>query len=471
MRFAVPPLAARRVVEDHRRVRIDRAALIVWSFWLGMLVLMVWQWRPVSSPIPLAEDWYTVPLVTGQPVDLPSWLWEQNNEHRMPVARLLLLAALKGSRGDYRAGGLLNMALLAAGAAGLILFARHLRGGVTDLGDAFFPLTLLNFGHSIDVLFPFQITFVLSLAFIMIAGCVLYLPRSAASPRAAAAAGVSLLLLPLSGFIGLVYVPSVAAFVGYIGFQCVRGSGAQRQRPGVGWWLIGASVCSLVLAALYFVGYQHPAWNPPNPGVFPSVKVILKMFALGFGASAFFWWAPAVLAAMPFLTASGWQGLERMMRPGRGRFSAGPLVFFATSILFAAGVGWGRAGYVPEIGIPLRYVSISLPAFISAYLLWTVSTSRWAAAVQRGLAIVMLALLPTNTVAGHRFFADWYHEGMTEVRADLMRGVPIDQLARRHQPFLVHWWRPSELELRMRMLQDAGIGPFAERVSPAADGR
>jgi len=135
------------------------------------------------------------------------------------------------------------------------------------------------------------------------------------------------------------------------------------------------------------------------------------------------------------------------------------------------GVGWGRAGYVPEIGIPLRYVSISLPAFISAYLLWTVSTSRWAAAVQRGLAIVMLALLPTNTVAGHRFFADWYHEGMTEVRADLMRGVPIDQLARRHQPFLVHWWRPSELELRMRMLQDAGIGPFAERVSPAADGR
>ena len=45
-------------------------------------------------------------------MNLASWLWEQNNEHRMPVARLLLLGALKASGGDYRAGGLLNMALL-----------------------------------------------------------------------------------------------------------------------------------------------------------------------------------------------------------------------------------------------------------------------------------------------------------------------------------------------------------------------
>jgi hypothetical protein len=136
------------------------ARLIVWTVWAAMVALLLWSYIPISSPIPLAEDWYTVPLITGQQVDLGAWLWEQNNEHRMPVARLLLLGALKASGGDYRAGGLLNLALLAAGAAGLILFVRHLRGGRSDVGDAFLPLTLLHFGHSVDVLFPFQITFV-----------------------------------------------------------------------------------------------------------------------------------------------------------------------------------------------------------------------------------------------------------------------------------------------------------------------
>ena len=186
------------------------ASIVVWTVWAGTLALMLTCWIQAASPIPLAEDWYTVPLITGQPVDLGAWLWEQNNEHRMPVARLLLLGVLKGGGGDYRAGGLLNLSLLAAGAAGLILFARHLRGGVTDPADAFFPLTLLNYGHSVDVLFPFQVTFVLSLGFIVTAGSVLYLRRSVTSPVAAAVAGGALLLLPLSGFIGLLFVPPMA---------------------------------------------------------------------------------------------------------------------------------------------------------------------------------------------------------------------------------------------------------------------
>lgn len=90
------------------------------------------------------------------------------------------------------------MALLAGGAPALILFARHLRGGVTDFTDAFFPLTRLNFGHSVDVLFPFRITFVLSLGFIMAAGCPLFLRTSISFRLAASIAGGALLLLPVS---------------------------------------------------------------------------------------------------------------------------------------------------------------------------------------------------------------------------------------------------------------------------------
>ena len=439
----------------------------VWSVWAAMLALMLWSYIPVSSRIPLAEDWYTVPLITGQPVDLPAWLWEQNNEHRMPVARLLLLGALKLSAGDFRAGGLLNMALLAAGAAGLMLFARHLRGGAADPADAFFPLTLLHFGHSVDVLFPFQITFVLTLLLILLVGCTLFLPASVTTRPAAAAAGCGLLLLPRSGFIGLLFVPAMAGYLAYAGWACATGARGWRHDRRLGLWLLTVSVGSVVLAALYFVGYEHPWWNPPNPGLVPSLKVVLKVLSLGFGAAPQFWWTPAVIASFLFLAASVAAAVGRVLwRDGAGRDQAvGPALFLVTAIAFAAAAGWGRAGYVPEIGIPLRYVSLVLPAFVASYLTWVAVGSRLAVAAQRGLAAALLVLLPVNTVAGHRLFADWYHQGMTALEADLDRGVPIDELAVRHGRFLVHWWQPAQVARHMRMLHDAGVPPFDRAVT------
>ena len=450
----------------------DRTArLIVWTVWAGMIALLLWSYIPISSPIPLAEDWYTVPLITGQQVPLGAWLWEQNNEHRMPVARLLLLGALKASGGDYRAGGLLNLALLAAGAAGLILFVRHLRGGRTDAGDAFLPLTLLHFGHSVDVLFPFQITFVLSLALIMLVGCTLFLPTSLTSRSAAAIGGGALLLLPLSGFIGLLFVPALAAYVFYAGWSCWTGArGWPRLRP-TGAWLMAASILTVALAGIYFVGYQHPWWNPPNPGIIPSTKVVLQVLSLGFGAAPYFWFKPAIIAAMVFLPASFLEAVRRVdwSAPLRD-YRLGAALFFAAAIAFAAAAGWGRAGYVPTAGIPLRYVSLVLPAFLAAYFTWVLSPSSIGPAVGRGLALVMLILLPVNTIAGHRQFADWYHDGMMKLQRDLDAGVPIEELAARHGKFLVHWWKSEEVARHMHMLHDAGIPPF-DRASTHSDGR
>ena len=427
-----------------------------------MLALFLWLYLPASSPIPLAEDWYTVPLVSGQPVDLASWLWEQNNEHRMPIARLLLLAVLKVAGGDYRAGGLLNMALLALGAAALILFARRVRGR-TDVADAFFPLTLLNFGHSVDVLFPFQITFVLSLFFILIVGCAVFLPSALATPRGSAVVGGALLLLPLSGFIGIAFLPAMATYLFYVGWCCRSGIHGWPRRRGAGAWLMAAAGGSLVLGGLYFIGYEHPSWNPPNPGVVLSMKIVLKLLSLGFGAAAYAWWEPAIVGAVVVLAIScGWALLRILSGSPVNSQALGPAVFLANGIAFAVAVGWGRAGYAPEIGIPLRYVSIALPAFIAAYLVWAASPSRAGLAIQRGLALTLLILLPANTRAGHVHFADWYRDGMTSLRADLAAGMPIEDLAREHQPFLVHWWTPEELARHMRMLRDADVPPFGD---------
>ena len=447
----IPPTAP-----DDRLARI-----LVWSVWAGMLGLLFWLWLPVSSPIPLAEDWVTVPFVTGQSADLGPWLWQQNNEHRMPVARLLLLGALKAGGGDFRAGGLLNMAVLAATAAGLILFVRRLRGSLTDPADSFFPLTLLHFGHAVDVLFPFQITFVLTVGSILIVGCALFLPASVTTPRSAAVAGGTLLLLPLSGFIGLLFVPALSIYIFFAGWACWSGRRGWPARRGVGAWLMVASGAAVVLVGVYFIGYEHPYWNPPNPGVVPSLKTMLQVLSLGFGPAPQFWWKPGVAGAVLFLALSSWEAARRLRPAAPDReYALGASLFVANAILFAAAVGWGRAGSVPDAGIPLRYIGIVIPAFVASYLVWVVSPSRFATGIQRSLAVTMLVLLPVNTVAGHRFFAGWYHEGMTRLQADIQRGVPVEEIAVRYNRFLAHYWKPAELARHIHMLRKAGIAPF-----------
>ncbi|MDQ3524248.1 MAG: hypothetical protein M3451_04245, partial [Chloroflexota bacterium] len=109
-----------------------------------------------------------------------------------------------------------------------------------------------------------------------------------------------------------------------------------------------------------------------------------------------------------------------------------------------------------------------IPAFLAAYFTWVVSPSRLAPVFGRGLALVLLVLLPVNTVAGHRLFADWYHDGMAKLQTDLDAGVPIEQLAERHGKFLVHWWTPEQIARHMHMLRDAGIAPFDRAATRAA---
>jgi hypothetical protein len=379
-----------------------------------MLGLLLWLYLPVSSPVPLTEDWVAVPFVTGQPADLAPWLWQQNNEHRMPLARLLLLGALKAGGGDFRAGGLLNMMVLAATAAALIVFVRRVRG-LTDPADAFFPLSLLHFGHSIDVLFPFQITFVLTLGM----------------------------------------------YIFYAGWACWSGRRGWPVRRGLGAWLMIASSGAVILAGVYFIGYEHPYWNPPNPGVVPSVRTILKVLALGFGPAPYFWFKPGVVGAVLFLGLSMWRAGRRLRPAAPGsQYALGAALFVANAILFVAAVGWGRAGSVPEAGIPLRYINIAMPAFVASYLVWVVSPSPFATGLQRSLAVTMLILLPVNTVGGDRFFAGWYHDGMRRLHADIDRGMPVEEIAVRYNRFLAHYWTPEELARHIHMLRDAGIAPF-----------
>src|SRR5688572_17992590 len=130
----------------------------LWSVWLVMVLIPLAYFVKDSHNIPFSEDWLLVSPLTGHEPDLLKWFWTQNNEHRIPFPRLILLGLLKVTHGDFRSGMLFNIIILAALALAMMYVARHLRGGRTSFADAFFPIALLHLGNWENLFWGWQLT-------------------------------------------------------------------------------------------------------------------------------------------------------------------------------------------------------------------------------------------------------------------------------------------------------------------------
>jgi len=437
------------------------ARVVVWTAWLALTVTFAVFFLRDRSSVPMAEDWYNVAVFTGHR-DIPEWLWEQNNEHRSPVPRLFSLGVLKLAHGRHSVLGAVNLVLLALTAAGLIAFARRARGGESRLTDTFFPLVLLNWGHSCHVLHSYLVALIMPVMGVLVIGCALVRPRNLADPRVALAAALSLVVLPLCGLTGLLYVPTFGAALAFVAWLLGTGKydwPVQRTASAI----LGVGVTLAVIAsALYFVGYEPPPWSRPSPGTWLALRSAGRVLSLGFGVAAEWHWTPFILATAAFL---GLTVLTLALRVWRARGEAretalGLAIFASTAIVFGFGIGWSRAGWEAEFGIPSRYALLVAPAFIAGYLAWDRLELRTSRGVVTLLAFALLALLPFNTRAGDVWFANWYRAGMQKFQWDLDHGIPIDSLAQKHQPFLVHWWESGELAENMRWLKQHRVRPF-----------
>ena len=77
----------------------------VWGVWGAMLLAaLAFVWK-FGSNVPYWDEWgEMVPILTGeQPVNA-AWLWSEHNGHRIPLPKLLLLAACKLTGSDFRVG-------------------------------------------------------------------------------------------------------------------------------------------------------------------------------------------------------------------------------------------------------------------------------------------------------------------------------------------------------------------------------
>ena len=281
-----------RLAHDSVSDASTRFALIfVWGTWAVMLAIALACIVRYGRNVPLAEDWLLVPPLTGHEPNLASWLWAQNNEHRLPLPRLILLGLLALTH-DFRAGMVLNVLSLATLAAAMILTARYLRNGTTRWSDAFFPVALLHLGDWENLVWGWQFQFVCSAALICALMLAIVRQRGAMTMRQALAAAASLVLLPLTGASGLVFAVALAPWAAWVGFAQLRQSRARGEFSRGGALLLASAIVAPLLVGVYFIGYVKPWWNPPNPGRLLTLETTLRFLALAWGAAARNAWAP-----------------------------------------------------------------------------------------------------------------------------------------------------------------------------------
>jgi len=437
--------------------RVRTTAGAVWLVWALTLASLLAAIALDGRNIPFEEDWLMVAPMTGHEPDLPRWLWSQNSEHRLPLPRLVNLALLR-TTGDFRSTMVFDTLALGAVAAAMILVARRLRRGRTSLADAFFPLLLLQLGNWDNLVWGWQIQFVLPTVLACVLLLVIVARPNLETRGIAAVAALALIGLPLSGANGLVFTPILAGWLAY-------GAWMRRHDPGLDRWAAvripaGAAVVALLLCAVYFVGYQASPWNEASPGLGATLATAGKFVALSLGPAAGRQWllfglagsALLLVAVWLLIVARGWKG-ERLR-------VFGLLAFLAAAAALALAVGWGRAGRTAVTGdMPTRYVLLAAPGLCAAYFVALLyGRGRWTRRLPAAMAVLAALLFPLNTRAGFQRRA-WFGAGFAPFERDMGEGASAALLAARHHKFMLHW-DEALMVTSLRQLHAAGVGRF-----------
>jgi hypothetical protein len=435
--------------------RSDRwSALVVWGTTVAMAVVGVVHIAVYGRNIPMSEDWHLVRPLTGAEPSFWGWVWAQNNEHRLPVARLIHLGLLEVFS-DFRAGAVFDTLLMAVVAGVLILVARRLRGR-TSLVDAALPLLLLHPGNWENLFWSWQMQFVVVAAMTLVLLAALAGSSDPPSRATTWVAAVVLVLLPLGGGTALPLVPLAIAAV-----LVLVWSDPTARRIAV-----AASTLAVVETGLYFVGWKAASWYPDNPGPPETIETAGKLLALGWGPAARGHYVPLILLTAAVLLPAAVVLLRAVRRPGSARRPALVLGLFLLGVVATAGaVAYGRAALVPTEGLADRYVIVTVPALIGA---WFVVQRLGPSGVRRLVQGLVLAgavlLLPVNWDRGYSW-RDWYVGEMRAVERDIEAGASAEELADRHGDFLMHWDH-DELVRRIELLREAGIGPIGDVHAP-----
>lgn len=428
--------------------------------WLALVVHTAWFVVEHGSPMPSRDDLELVPLFAPgtTPGAILNEVWSPLNEHRLPLAQLVHFAAVSIAR-DFRAGGYVQVGLLAATALAGLAAARRLRGRSAP-EDVLFPLLLLHWSQAENLLLGTQVCVALALFLATLAGCAVVWTPGAPSARRIAVVGACTLLLPLCGGFGLCPSPAFAAWIAIAGLGALR-AGERGRALGAAAWCAAYGAC----VALYFTDYALPAAPSLEHRVDVGAGIVVQVLSMAFGAEGAYhpWIAiPAALALVGLTVAGIRRGASG---PPDERWRALGLATIPMGVLLLAGaIGWARQADWPYSGWAGRYSSTSAPLVFAAVFATLCYGGRVIArAVPITLALLSAAALPFHVERGEWAAAELdaqLRPFLIAVRAE----PPIDELART-------WAGPiypdaTGFRAKLAILRETRLPPFDRDANP-----
>jgi hypothetical protein len=420
----------------------------------------------VGTNAPYADEWEFVPVLVGEEPALP-WLWQQHNEHRIPLPRLIYLVLFKLTH-DFRSGMLAQVVVLSALALYLMRQAGRLRGR-PHWADAFFPVSLLHVGHWENFVMGYQICFALFAA--LATGLVVVALRAttASAFRSGVTAGVLLMLLALTGGSGLAVVVPVSAWILYLAVRVWRGASKGRSLV-----LALCAVLPLVYLGAYFVDYHKPEGHPePSSDPIKVGRVVGQVLGVSFGMGlSGVWWivfpALVVLGGWTVALLLGRWKTQPEERPG----VVGLVAVAAGVTGVAVAIGIGRGGWDDGMelsrgmGLWSRYSLLTWPLLGATYLVWVKAGRKWVPIV---LCVAAALAFPGNMGVG-MWQGGKVKAEYSAIEADAATGLSAEQIVDGEDRRLKQFPETTAIVLQkvdgrsvrgIPMLRKARIGIFA----------
>lgn len=398
-----------------------------WTVWAIATALALVATAVYGRWLPWSDDFDVVPVVTGdRPLSL-AWLWEQHNEHRIPLVKLLFIGMGRLSGCDYRWTLAANVLLLSATAAALIITARRLRG-FGSWTDAVFPAVILHLGQGAFV-WAFHSQFLLTT---VLGG--LFVAIALAAPRASVWRSVgmatSAMLLPLTGSSGLVVAAAATCLLAAeaIGWNATVGTRSLLARG-----IAAAGACMTCGVGIAYVATLQLMHAKSYAGLWQTLVAsldTLSSYPAGLVNRSPIGWRVATAAAVIGTCVMAARTLRMRGIPRRE-----PLVillgYIAALSLVAVAVGYGR-GTRDFTHLYGHYSTLALGVPVALALVWAaLPQTRSARVAQSLLCVVALIVAGDHAKRAMRTWGSGA-QPWAVIATDMRGDMPPDDVAARH---------------------------------------
>jgi hypothetical protein len=124
----------------------DQQFVTVVLLWVACCLGQFFYIKAYGASLPWCDEWWLTPVASGNQHLTWQWLLVPDNEHRMPLTRLIVLILARLSAWDWQAIHYAGLVFMALGALSLLVAVRQVRGR-SNLSDSFLCLLVLSPWH------------------------------------------------------------------------------------------------------------------------------------------------------------------------------------------------------------------------------------------------------------------------------------------------------------------------------------